>query len=103
MDALALEAATAAVHADYPPGCEAVLIVELEGPREVVETDRKRLDEILAGSNAAQELIDAADLGTEMKEIKHPFQEGMLAQKGWSHLGLAAPKGPQQSDLFGQA
>ena len=35
MDALALEAATAAVHADYPPGCEAVLIVELEGPREV--------------------------------------------------------------------
>jgi glycolate oxidase len=29
MDALALEAAVAAVHADYPPGCEAVLIVEL--------------------------------------------------------------------------
>jgi glycolate oxidase len=51
---LALEAATAAVHADYPPGCEAVLIVELEGPREVVETDRKRLDEILAGSNAVE-------------------------------------------------
>ena len=35
MDALALEAAVAAVHAEYPPGCEAVLIVELEGPREV--------------------------------------------------------------------
>src|SRR6266446_9930359 len=44
MDALALEAAVAAVHADYPPGCEAVLIVELEGPREVVEADRVRLD-----------------------------------------------------------
>jgi len=51
MDALALEAATAAVHADYPPGCEAVLIVELEGPREVVAADRVRLDEILAASN----------------------------------------------------
>jgi glycolate oxidase len=50
MDAFALEAAVAAVHADYPPGCEAVLIVELEGPREVVAVDRVRLDEIIAAS-----------------------------------------------------
>ncbi|HEY1763752.1 MAG TPA: FAD-linked oxidase C-terminal domain-containing protein [Opitutaceae bacterium] len=55
MDALALEAAVAAVHADYPPGCEAVLIVELEGPREVVEADRIRLHEVLAG-------IDSIDI-----------------------------------------
>ena len=54
MDALALEAATAAVHAEYPPGCEAVLIVELEGPREVVEADRIRLDAILAASNPVE-------------------------------------------------
>jgi glycolate oxidase len=54
MDALALQAAMAAVHADYPPGCEAVLIVELEGPREVVEADRVRLDTILAGSKAVE-------------------------------------------------
>ena len=47
MDALALEAAVAAVHAEYPPGCEAVLIVELEGPREAVAVDRVRLDEII--------------------------------------------------------
>ncbi len=52
MDALALEAARAAVHADYPPGCEAVLIVELEGPRETVAVERARLDEILAASAA---------------------------------------------------
>lgn len=52
MDALALEAAVAAVHADYPAGCEAVLIVELEGPREVVAVDRKRLEEILGKSGA---------------------------------------------------
>ncbi len=50
MDALALEAAKAAVHAEYPPGCEAVLIVELEGPREVVALERERLDGILAAS-----------------------------------------------------
>ncbi len=54
MDALALEAATAAVHADYPPGCEAVLIVELEGPREVVAADRVRLDQIIAASSPVE-------------------------------------------------
>jgi len=50
MDALALEAAKAAVHADYPAGCEAVLIVELEGPREVVDIDRVHLEKILDAS-----------------------------------------------------
>jgi glycolate oxidase len=54
MDALALEAAVAAVHAEYPPGCAAVLIVELEGPREVVAADRQRLDALLASSDAVQ-------------------------------------------------
>ena len=54
MDALALEAAVAAVHANYPPGCEAVLIVELEGPRETVAVDRVRLDAIIAGSHPVE-------------------------------------------------
>src|SRR5260370_11270721 len=54
MEALALEAARAAVHAEYPPGCEAVLIVELEGPREVVAADRERLDAILAASGPVE-------------------------------------------------
>src|ERR1051326_3648935 len=54
MDALALSAASAAVHAEYPPGCEAVLIVELEGPREVVAVDRGRLDEIIAASKPVE-------------------------------------------------
>ena len=50
MDSLAIEAARAAVAAEYPPGCEAVLIVELEGPREVVAEERERLDALLAAS-----------------------------------------------------
>jgi glycolate oxidase len=54
MEKLALEAATAAVHAEYPAGCEAVLIVELEGPREVVAVERRRLDEILAASQPVE-------------------------------------------------
>jgi glycolate oxidase len=50
MDALALEAARASVQADYPGGCEAVLIVELEGPHEIVEADREALRSVLAAS-----------------------------------------------------
>ncbi len=60
MDALALEAAVAAVHADYPPGCEAVLIVELEGPREKVAAERVRLDAILAQSHAVEVRVAAS-------------------------------------------
>ncbi len=31
---------------------------------------------IMSGRNAPQEFIDIADLATEMREIKHPFQKG---------------------------
>lgn len=37
---------------------------------------------ILTGRDAAEEVIEAADLVTEMREIKHPFQKGILAQLG---------------------
>ena len=37
---------------------------------------------VITGRNAPQALIDYADLVTEMKEIKHPFNEGILAQPG---------------------
>jgi glycolate oxidase len=50
MDALAIQAAEAAVHANYPKDCEAVLIVELEGPREKVAIERKHLDALLVAS-----------------------------------------------------
>ena len=37
---------------------------------------------ILTGRNAHPDIVALADLVTEMKEIKHPFKEGILAQKG---------------------
>lgn len=37
---------------------------------------------VLTGRGARPALIDAADLVTEMKMIKHPFQKGIKAQKG---------------------
>ena len=37
---------------------------------------------IMTGRNAPPALIEAADLVTEMKEIKHPFHAGIFAQQG---------------------
>ena len=37
---------------------------------------------IITGRDAPQELMDYADLVTEMGEVKHPFYEGILAQAG---------------------
>ncbi|WP_274532063.1 cob(I)yrinic acid a,c-diamide adenosyltransferase [Aminobacterium mobile] len=37
---------------------------------------------VLTGRNPPQILIDYADLVTEMKEIRHPFQKGIYGRKG---------------------
>jgi cob(I)alamin adenosyltransferase len=52
---------------------------------EVVSTLRDRpqdVDVIMTGRDAVQELVEFADLVTEMTEIKHPFQQGIKAQPG---------------------
>ena len=37
---------------------------------------------VLTGRNAKPELIELADLVTEMEAIKHPFRDGIKAQPG---------------------
>ena len=37
---------------------------------------------IVTGRNAREELVELADLVTEMTEIKHPFRSGVKAQAG---------------------
>jgi len=52
---------------------------------EVIEVLRRRprdLHVILTGRDAPQALIEFADLVTEMREVKHPFQKGIKAQPG---------------------
>ena len=51
---------------------------------EFLRTRPPRTHVIITGRDAPQELIDYADLVTEMKEIKHPFQQGLKAQRAWS-------------------
>jgi cob(I)alamin adenosyltransferase len=37
---------------------------------------------IVTGRNAKDELIEIADLVTEMEMVKHPFRSGVKAQQG---------------------
>lgn len=47
-----------------------------------VRAKQPHLHIIMTGRNAPPELVEAADLVTEMKEIKHPFHAGIYAQQG---------------------
>src|SRR5258708_19484609 len=58
---------------DYLP-VEEVIEVLLSKPRD--------LHVIVTGRNAKPELIEAADLVTEMTLVKHPFRAGVKAQPG---------------------
>ena len=52
---------------------------------EVIEALRKKRDDlhvVVTGRGAHPALIELADLVTEMREIKHPFKEGIRAQAG---------------------
>jgi cob(I)alamin adenosyltransferase len=54
-------------------------------PEPVAETLRRKpemVHVILTGRNAHPTLVDMADLVTEMREVKHPYQKGILAQRG---------------------
>ncbi len=47
-----------------------------------IRRDQPNLHILLTGRNASEQLIAAADLVTEMLEIKHPFHAGIFAQQG---------------------
>ena len=48
----------------------------------ILEASENKQHLVITGRNAPDYLIEKADLVTEMKEIKHPYQDGILAQKG---------------------
>lgn len=54
-------------------------------PAKVVETLQqkpKMVHVILTGRNAHPTLVEIADTVTEMREVKHAYQKGILAQRG---------------------
>lgn len=54
------------------------VLAEIKAVRE----KQPNLHIIVTGRNAPEKLVEAADLVTEMKEIKHPFHAGIYAQQG---------------------
>lgn len=40
------------------------------------------LELVITGRNASDRIIELADYVTEMREIKHPYQQGIMARKG---------------------
>lgn len=48
----------------------------------LIHNKPEKLDLVLTGRGATPSLIEAADLVTEMKKIKHPFEKGFTAKKG---------------------
>jgi cob(I)alamin adenosyltransferase len=56
--------------------------LELEEVLRTLSNKREELHVIVTGRNAKEQLIEAADLVTEMTMIKHPFRSGFKAQAG---------------------
>ena len=57
-------------------------LVTLEEVLDLVASKPPDLHLVLTGRGAPQELIDVADLVTEMRPIKHPYEQGIMAQRG---------------------
>jgi cob(I)alamin adenosyltransferase len=49
---------------------------------EALKSKPRNLHVVVTGRNAKEELIEAADLVTEMTQVKHPFRSGVKAQVG---------------------
>ena len=70
------------VVADELVGATSSKLLPLAKAVKLIKDKPAQVDLVLTGHHAPDELIDLADLVTEMKEIKHPFQKGVLAKQG---------------------
>lgn len=57
-------------------------LVDVNDVLDLIKSKPENVTLVLTGNHVKEEIIDAADLVTEMKEIKHPFQKGIRAKKG---------------------
>ena len=57
-------------------------LISLEDMLELVRSKPEDVELIFTGRYAPQELIEAADLVTEMREVKHYYQKGVKARDG---------------------
>jgi cob(I)alamin adenosyltransferase len=57
-------------------------LAKLEDIKNLIERKDRRVEIVMTGRGATRELIALADLVTEMKNVKHPFDEGHPARRG---------------------
>ena len=57
-------------------------LVKLKDVLDLIKNKPEKLNLVLTGNHAKKEIIEIADLVTEMREIKHPFKSGVKAKKG---------------------
>ncbi|SHO42986.1 Cob(I)yrinic acid a,c-diamide adenosyltransferase [Nitrosotalea sinensis] len=57
-------------------------LINLQDILDVIAARPDDVNIVLTGNHARDEIIEKADLVTEMREIKHPFKSGIKAKKG---------------------
>jgi len=62
--------------------CLSKNLANIEDLRRIIDKRAPGVEIVMTGRGASKELIEMADLITEMKNIKHPFDKGQAARRG---------------------
>jgi cob(I)alamin adenosyltransferase len=57
-------------------------LITVDDVLEIIAARPEKTTLVLTGNYAHEKVIEAADLVTEMREIKHPYKKGIKAKKG---------------------
>ena len=57
-------------------------LISIDDVLKLIKAKPSDVDLVLTGNYAKDEVIEMADLVTEMKQVKHPFQRGIKAKEG---------------------
>jgi len=57
-------------------------LIPVEDVLNIIKSKPQEVDLVLTGNYATDRVIEVSDLVTEMKEVKHPFQQGIKARRG---------------------
>ena len=68
--------------AEFMSSGEYDLVVTVEEVAAALDKKSNGTEVVLTGRNAPQEFIDRAALVTEMREVKHPYRDGVQARAG---------------------
>ena len=57
-------------------------LIKLESVLKLIKQRPSHVELVLTGRHAPNEILQVADLVTDMKDVKHPYREGFQARKG---------------------